>query len=306
MSISIRPFEDRDYEPMLGIYCQTAPPGMYPPAAEAPNNARYVAVDDRFGEVVGFGSAPLRETSGLELMVSPLWQRKGIGRLLWECLAQELAAIKATAVEPWVREENGPAIAWLLKHGFVQIKQDGPVSVFPQEIVLSGFDAVVSGVASQRVTLTTLSAERATDPNCLEKLHSLYNAVNADVPGSEDYAEQTLEEFVREQDEPEAMPDAYFIARAGSVYIGLSYLRARGSDPNCVEPHNVQQLLTGVLPECRRRGIAQALKIKTIRYACDHGFRRILTNSSNPAMRALNAKLGFRSGPWLVYHKTLP
>jgi len=63
--------------------------------------------------------------------------------------------------------------------------------------------------------------------------------------------------------------------------------------------------LTGVLPEYRRRGIATALKVKTISYAREHGFRRIFTNSDNPAMKVLNAKLGFVSGPWRVYRKNL-
>jgi ribosomal protein S18 acetylase RimI-like enzyme len=305
MSITVRPFEEHDYQAVFDIYTQTAPHGMQPPLADAPNSQRCVAVDVQTEKVVGFGAVPLRERSSLELLVSPQWQRQGIGRLLWERLAQDLAGIHAIAVEPWVREENAPAIAWLQKQGFVPTKQDGPVSLFLKEADLSCFDTTVAEVATQGVVLRTLTHERQEDRDCLVKLHTLYNTLNADVPGSEDYAEQSLEEFIREQDEPEAMPDAYFIAKQGSNYIGLSYLRAREADPNCVEPFNVQQLLTGVLPEYRRRGIALALKLQTITYAREHGFRRILTNSSNPAMQALNAKLGFRSGPWRVYLKTL-
>jgi len=305
MSITIRPFEEHDYQAVLDIYKRTTPPGMQPPAADAPNSQRRVAVDTQTEEVVGFGSVPLRERSSLELLVSPPWQRQGIGRLLWEHLTQDLAGIHAIAVEPWVREENAPAIAWLQKQGFVPTKQKGPVSLFPQEADLSHFDATVAEVGMQGIVLTPLARERHEERDCLAKLHTLYNRVNADVPGSEDYAEQSLEDCIREQDEPEAMPDAYFIAKQGSDYVGLSYLRPRNADPNCVEPFNVQQLLTGVLPEYRRRGIALALKVKTITYAREHGFRRIFTNSSNPAMQALNAKLGFRSGPWRVYLKTL-
>jgi hypothetical protein len=43
--------------------------------------------------------------------------------------------------------------------------------------------------------------------------------------------------------------------------------------------------------------------MQTIEYARHHGFERILTNSDNPAMRALNRTLGFRAGPWLIYSK---
>jgi GNAT superfamily N-acetyltransferase len=305
MSITIRDFQAHDYPAVLDLYKRTAPPGMQPPLADAPNSQRCVAVEAQMEQVVGFGSVPLREMSSLELLVSPPWQRQGIGRLLWERLAQDLAGIHAIAVEPWVREENAPAIAWLQKQGFVPTKQEGPVSLFPQEADLSRFDVLVAEVAMQGIVLTTLARERQDEKDCLARLHTLYNRVNADVPGSEDYAVQSLEECIREQDEPEAMPDAYFIAKHGSHYIGLSYLRTRDADPNCVEPFNVQQLLTGVLPHYRRRGIAIALKVKTITYAREHGFRRIFTNSSNPAMQALNAKLGFQSGPWRVYLKTL-
>lgn len=305
MSITVRPFEGHDYPAVLALYQQTAPPGMQPPSADVPNTQRYVAVNAPTEEVVGFGAVPLRERSSLQLLVSPPWQRQGIGRLLWERLAKDLAQINAISVEPWVREENIPAIAWLQQQGFVQIKQDGPVSFFPRETDLSRFDAIVAEVARQGIVLTTLRRERQEDRNCLAKLHILYNTVNADVPGSEDYAEQTLEECIREQDEPQALPDAYFIAKDGSNYVGLSYLRARDADPNCVEPFNAQQLLTGVLSCYRRRGIALALKVRTLTYAREHGFLRVFTNSSNPAMQALNAKLGFRSGPWRVYLKTL-
>lgn len=305
MSVIVRPFEGHDYPALLALYQQTAPPGMPPPSAEMPHTQRYVAVDTPTEEVVAFGAVPLRERSSLELLVSPAWQRQGIGGLLWERLAKDLAQINAIAVEPWVREENTHAISWLQKQGFVQIKQDGPVSFFPRETDLSRFDATVAEVAIRGIVLTTLSRERHEDRGCLAKLHALYNSVNADVPGSEDFAEQTLEECIREQDEPQALPDAYFIAKDGANYVGLSYLRARDADPNCVEPFNAQQLLTGVLSSYRRRGIALALKVQTLTYAREHGFLRVLTNSSNPAMQALNAKLGFRSGPWRVYMKAI-
>jgi len=305
MPIIVRPFEALDYQAVLNIYQQILPPGMRPPSADAPNTQRYVAVDMSTDAVVGFGAAPLSETSSLELLVSPDWQRQGIGGFLWNCLAQDLAGFNAAAVEPWVREENAPAISWLKKQGFAQINEDGPVSLFPHETDLASFDATLAGVASQGIVLTTLARERQEDKGCLTKLNALYNIVNADVPEMADCAGQTLEECIREQDEPQAMPDAYFIAKDGANYVGLSYMRARDADPNCREHFNIQQLLTGVLPQYRRRGIAIALKIKTIDYAREHGFRRILTNSSNPAMRALNTKLGFRAGPWLVFQKVI-
>lgn len=306
MSITLRPFEAPDYGAVLDLYHQAKPLGLHPPAAAASNTRRYVAVDASGETIVGFGTVTLHDNSLLTLLVSPQWQRQGIGGLLWERLRQVLLDSNVTSVEPWVREENGAGIAWLEKQGFVPTRLDGPVSFYLQETDLSPFEAQVGAVLAQGIVLTTLRRERQEAPDCLARLHALSNRLNADVPGSENATPQTLEDFIRELDEPQALPDAYFIAKDGADYIGLSYLRAREADPNCVEPFNAQQCLTGVLPEYRRRGIALALKVQTLTYAREHGFRRVLTNSSNPAMQALNAKFGFRPGPWRIYLKTLP
>jgi GNAT superfamily N-acetyltransferase len=125
------------------------------------------------------------------------------------------------------------------------------------------------------------------------------------VPGSNESDCERWEEFVSKHDSTDAMPDAFFIAKHGQEYVGLSYLSPRQSDPNLDEQGIIQQSLTGVRAEYRRQRIALALKVKTISYARDHGFRRIFTNSGNPAMKALNKKLGFQSGPWLVFRKEL-
>ncbi len=56
--------------------------------------------------------------------------------------------------------------------------------------------------------------------------------------------------------------------------------------------------MTGVLPAYRGRGIGQALKLLTIRFAKQNGQRSIKTinDVSNAPMIAVNEKLGFRRG----------
>jgi GNAT superfamily N-acetyltransferase len=53
-------------------------------------------------------------------------------------------------------------------------------------------------------------------------------------------------------------------------------------------------ILTGVRREYRRQGVATALKVQTIAYAKQHGFREIVTKTANPAMLSLMEKLGFQ------------
>src|SRR5205085_2500645 len=80
-------------------------------------------------------------------------------------------------------------------------------------------------------------------------------------------------------------------------YVGMSYLHR---DPD--EPGRLLQRITAIHAEYRGRGIALALKLKTIAYAQQHGFHEIRTavESNNPSMLAINAKLGFVQGPGLV------
>ena len=52
--------------------------------------------------------------------------------------------------------------------------------------------------------------------------------------------------------------------------------------------------MTGVRPEYRRLGVATALKMLANRYASQHGYEAIYTRTANPAMLALNEKLGVR------------
>ena len=87
------------------------------------------------------------------------------------------------------------------------------------------------------------------------------------------------------------MPDACFIAKHGDKYIGFTdlirYEMVAGG---------ITQGFTGVAREYRRRGVATALKLRAIEYACKHGYQTIRAFSypSQASIIALNEKLGFR------------
>ena len=61
-------------------------------------------------------------------------------------------------------------------------------------------------------------------------------------------------------------------------------------------------LITGVLPEYRRRGIARLLKLRVHEWARTHGYREIHTSTANAAVVALNTALGYAIvGSWGGY-----
>jgi len=103
---------------------------------------------------------------------------------------------------------------------------------------------------------------------------------------------------------PTLRHDGYFLAKDinhGDRFVGVSNLFKNPSDPDVLK-----QGLTGVLPEYRRRGIATALKLRTVRYALDNGIRQIATrnNTRNLAMLRINEGMGFTKLPaWITLER---
>ena len=96
------------------------------------------------------------------------------------------------------------------------------------------------------------------------------------------------------------MPDACFIAVKRGEFVGYSNLitAQAGFDTD----------MTGVLRPYRGKGVATVLKLRGIRYAQEHGNRRlyVVNDSVNAAMLGLNAKLGFvRDGVNVRYRKVI-
>jgi len=93
-------------------------------------------------------------------------------------------------------------------------------------------------------------------------------------------------------------PDATFVALAGAEVIGYSKFSLTAARPNSAF-HD----LTAVKRAWRGRGIAGALKATQIRWAKEHGFEELRTTNEerNEPIRRLNARLGYRPAPGVIY-----
>jgi GNAT superfamily N-acetyltransferase len=158
-------------------------------------------------------------------------------------------------------------------------------------------------LAGQGVEIVTLADEKARrGEQVMRDLFDLEQTASRDEPGFDPEAVMQFAQFVtNEFDAADVLDDGSFLAVAGHELVGVSRLKR-----NATEPHQLEVGFTGVHPAYRGRGIAMALKLRTLEYGRAHGFRAIRTqnDTTNAAMLHINAALGFRlEPPWLVFEK---
>jgi RimJ/RimL family protein N-acetyltransferase len=148
------------------------------------------------------------------------------------------------------------------------------------------FAPLLEALGAAGVSFTTLRDLQSTESAWCEKFTELDNATrDLPVPRSVEAIRERLAELALDA-------DACFVARARGEWIGYTLLDTAHSDAE-----RLHQSWTGVIPAYRRRGIATALKVLTIRYAKEHRYKVIVTTprADNMASQGMNRRLGFES-----------
>ncbi|MCS7240692.1 MAG: GNAT family N-acetyltransferase [Candidatus Bipolaricaulota bacterium] len=238
------------------------------------------------------------------IAVLPEFRHREIGSALYTRILADLQALAAKFLHTSTRETWADTIRFLEKQGFREVMRSWESHLDVTSFDPRPFEEYLVRVEREGIVLTTLAAEKEADPDWLVKVHALHNAVMADVPSSAPFTPLSLEEFQRRTlNNPDLLPDGYFLAKKGGEYVGESFVFRIPA-----EPGHLSQGLTGVRREYRGKGIALALKLKVIAYAKAHGYTLIKTwnATTNQPMLAINEKLGFRRQPaWIEYAKTL-
>jgi RimJ/RimL family protein N-acetyltransferase len=140
--------------------------------------------------------------------------------------------------------------------------------------------------------LATLAALRGRE----RELHGLYVEASADMPADDAESNIGFDEWVAETlGDPALSRDGSFVVLDGDTPAALAWIKVAGT--------RAENELTGTARAYRRRGLARAAKLATIRWCAEQGIERIATgnDSTNVGMLAINDELGYR--PWIDWHE---
>jgi GNAT superfamily N-acetyltransferase len=216
--------------------------------------------------------------------VLPDARRRGVGGTLLRAIAGEAVTAGKGFLHLSASEARPDGIAFLARRGFVEIDRHRIVRL---ELADAERPPVV---APDGLVLTDLARR----PDLVAGVHRVAVEAFPDIPGSEPMAPGDLAEFrARDVDRPGVPPGAFVVAldaTTGEVVGYASLLFLVGSTTRAVHD------MTAVRAAWRGRGVATAMKRATIAWAIDNGLSTLETGNdeANAAMRAVNARLGYR------------
>jgi mycothiol synthase len=311
MMFKIEPFEpaDENYEAMVAVEkvvwpdtSQTVETFKHEDKYRDPNYLFQRLLVREAGRVVAFGSYEEPAWSyqpgkyHIYLTVLPEAERRGIGTALYEYTMDRLAEreLKPNIIASGTREDKPQAIRFLEERGFEQVMRWPASQLEVAAFEPAKFEAVAEQVRRQGIEIYSVAELVTTDPDWQYNLYELDWACALDEPQPDPLTKQPLEQYVNHVlHHPNHLAQAFFVALDRGQYVGLSELFRNPNRETWLHCG-----FTGVLSSHRRRGIATALKLRTIKFARNYGAKMIKTNNEeNNPMYGLNLALGFKPAP---------
>ena len=259
-----------------------------------------VAVAEREGVIIGaWDMEPSRRApdSGAyfaAVEVDGIEQGKGIGSKLWQDAERTLVGLGARKVYSQVRETDAHSQRFAVAGGFSKTGRAHRISrLMLSDVNLDGYDGIEERLEREGIVIKSMPELDANDEAFLRDLHAAVQDASRDVPSTDAFT-PTPFEIWRENllKSPDSRPDAYFVALHNGHPIGCADLRI----PVAGRANNG---LTGVMRAFRGRGVARALKLRTVRWAQENEIQFIDTanDAENARMLAINVRMGYKPLP---------
>jgi GNAT superfamily N-acetyltransferase len=255
-----------------------------------------------YGEYTQFPGTYHPRKFVISVVVHPDHQGRGIGSALYDHVIKSLESFDPISLRSNCRADMARSIRFLEDRGFIEIMRSWESRLDVSAFDLSPYAGLDEKMRAHGIEIKTFR-ELEAYPERNRKLYELENELSEDVPHPEPRTPITYEFFLqRTLENPNLLPDAYFVALHQRAYVGMSNLWSSQGN------NDIYTGLTGVRREYRRRGIALALKLRGIAYAKAHGNPIIKTwnESNNRPMLSINEALGYVKQPaWIDFRKLL-
>jgi GNAT superfamily N-acetyltransferase len=253
------------------------------------------------GELLGFYWAKRNKVEldrlDFYLFVTPEQRGQGIGRQLYEALAQAAVAARTKKLRVSIWDTHPEDRAFAEQRGFSEKRHH-----FAMELNLAAFDdqpygEVIARLKSEGFQFTSMEALGNTE-DAQRKLHALNDAASASTPGQEgEHAWTSFEDFQKSVCQSDwYKPGGQIVAidSATGDWAAMSAItRLEGND-------YAYNLFTGVDERYRGRKLGQAVKVLALRYAREvlkANTVRTHHNFKNLPMIAIDQKLGYTMLP---------
>ncbi|MGI9145943.1 MAG: GNAT family N-acetyltransferase [Chloroflexota bacterium] len=320
VELLVRTFVDGDYERVAEIgaaidplYSSTPETLRRANALVEPRVRRFQLVAEVDGAgVVGWGCVshiwwvyhPRRYFLCLD--VDPDWQRRGIGSTLFDALLHELRSWGPELIRSATLASRAESVGFLEQRGFREWRRRWESVLDVATADLTALLVAEERAATQGLRFTNYGVERAQRGDRLARdVYDLEMAIfRTEFAAHGDVKPMSFDRFLAiSLDTPDVLHEAHFLALDDERVVGLSRLTR---DLN--HAHVIRQAFTGTHPEYRGRGIAQALKLRTVEFARKNGYREIHTtnDSTNAPMLHINELIGFRKEtPEIIFERRL-